>query len=273
MIRRSCALLSSAALSAVLVATNGDVLLAGAEQTGESPRSTASIKLNGLDMDSRRRLVDEFATEKLRELATLIRDFAGYGDRRNSEDFRQERNIVRALLVPRRDSAGKLTVPAEREEAAYELLLSGPLASLVGRRPDPENTVYHVLNEFVVKKRLAVFNNLPDWLSERDDDYQTAYFSFLLETGRAKREIDDLTARAEKVRAENRAQLEEAWNSAIVLSDGRRVLPSGEGDGKYYVITKEATSGPDQELTGPAVAEARRIHMCLERGGTRARCR
>jgi hypothetical protein len=172
---------------------------------------------------------------------------------------RRMANITRAVMTPDPDQAS---------QQPYGFALVRTRARQLAEK-QPEQTVAGIAVEILSLMYKRVEH--PAWLAERPDSYQEAYYRLQVQVVRSKAQADQLDRRLAAQEAAASKKLEEIWQSATVLADGRRVLPDDKGE--FRIITRDGKPPDGTILTGPAKQEAQRIAVCLNAGRSQSQCR
>jgi hypothetical protein len=222
--------------------------------------------------------------------AQTVAEVAGLPEARQRDIFMGFANNAIANLPSHTDGGGKAKSDDvyTRDRALANLLSAlfiqdpknpdyaplGPREMLIRVKTDaaksPNRTVLDVMGDVVDWFFQHFYNDF--YTAEKKAEYQTksdadqvAWFRINMELYEDKLRNERMIKALKEEDEKNIKAMAEMYDNAVVLSDGRHVLRTKNGD--FMVIQRNPDSGPDVKLQDRYTAEAQRLYDCKNARG------
>jgi len=169
-------------------------------------------------------------------------------------------NVVRALFTPdprhpEEDPRGYKIVLARIKKASVATP-SKTVLEIMGELVDWSYN--HFYTEFYTAEKKADY-------AKKNDDEQTEYFRLNIQMFENERAYTRMIKQLSDADAELVKRIQEMYDTAVILSDGRHVLRAKNGD--FMVISKDPDDKSEVKLEYQFKAEAQRIYDCKNARG------
>jgi hypothetical protein len=187
------------------------------------------------------------------------------GKPKSADIFKQQRmlaNLTRALFLP--------------DPGPHALPIRGPRVMLARIKKysaqAPQRTVLDVLGDLVdwsfqhfYTQNEALTADARAKFDADSDAEQEGWFRVFILNDENRRENDKVIAELKAKDAQVLANMNQMYDNAVVLSDGRHVLRADNGD--FMVIRANPDDGPDVTLDSDHYAEALAMYNCMRAAG------
>jgi len=199
-------------------------------------------------------------------------------------------NTAVANLSSKNDTSGKPKTPAQYEVERPMANLVRALFTADPRHPEGDPTGYKIVLARIKKASVAnpsktvleITGELVDWsykhfytdfynvekkadYAKKNDDEQTEYFRLNIQMFQNERAHTRMIKELQDADAKLLKRIQEMYDTAVILADGRHVLPAKNGD--FMVITADPEDKSEVKLEYQFKAEAQRIYDCKNARG------